>query len=69
MSKQKRTYLHPQVTVCEIELESAICGGSVIAPVTEQAIKIESQGFATDGEWAGKGDFSNVENWTPGSEN
>lgn len=58
MKKQKMSYESPEVTVTHVELESAICAGSVDFGIQDKRIEIESQGVAdvtnndfSDKEW------------------
>lgn len=63
---KKKTYLPPETKVSRVEIESAICSGSVINPDTTQKLTIERQDFNQD--WDSEADFSGVSNWTPKSD-
>lgn len=52
--EKKRHYVAPTTTLHQIEVESPICGGSVISPTQEQNITIKEQEFNT--KW--NGDFT-----------
>lgn len=49
---KKKDYESPQVTVTFVELENAICAGSVdfVGPDDKQGVYINNQSYATDGD-------------------
>ena len=62
MDKKKHPYTAPQTTVSRVEIESAICGGSVdIANPNDANGKIEEQEVNT----SFGGDFGSPDGWDP----
>lgn len=62
--KRKKDYESPQITVTFVELENAICAGSVdfVGPDDKQGVVIQNQSYATGEE--SLNDFSNSDAWT-----
>lgn len=48
MEKRKKDFESPDITVTQVEIESAICNGSVEFKQEEQAATIEAQETNTD---------------------